>query len=135
MEAIENAAFVSVGRACGFAGLAILCIMTGLSFAPVKAAQAGGVLCLMVTLFLMFRAATARNWPYRRTETWLILGEDKRPPEKIAQRVIGETLRETFFWFAKQTALFSIGFLAASAVMQIAGIGVWGVWDAQPPPE
>ena len=41
MEAIENAAFISVGRACGFVGLAVFCIVFGLMYDPVFAARAG----------------------------------------------------------------------------------------------
>lgn len=125
MEAIKSAAFISVGRACGFAGLAVILIVLGLSFAPVYATRTGGILCLVVTAVLVFRAVTARRWPYDRTETWLILEEAKRPPAPIAQQIIGETLRETFFWFAQQATLFAIGFLIASAVLQAIGLGGW----------
>ena len=37
MEAIENAAFISIGQACGFAGLAVFCMVFGLMFDPVLA--------------------------------------------------------------------------------------------------
>ena len=46
MDAIEAAAFTSIGRACGFAGLGILCVMLGLSFEPVMATRTGGVMGL-----------------------------------------------------------------------------------------
>jgi hypothetical protein len=125
MDAIDNAAFVSVGRACGFSGLAIFCLMFGLSFDPALAARVGGALCLMVTVILVFYAWRARARPYKRTETWLILAKDKRPPAGIAQQVIGEALRETYVWFARQSTIIAIVLLASSMVLQLAGVGEW----------
>lgn len=100
MDAIENAAFVSIGRACGFAGLAIFCLMLAMSVEPVLAARTGGGLYLAVTCILAFYAARARTRPYKRAELWAILAKDERPPARFAQRVIGEVLRETNLWFA-----------------------------------
>ncbi len=126
MDAIENAAFVSVGRACGFSGLAIFCLMFGFAFDPAFSARVGGGLCLMVSVILAFYAWRARTRPYKRTETWLILAKDSRPPAAVAQQVIGETLRETYTWFARQSAFIAIALLASSMVLQLAGVGVWG---------
>ena len=125
MEAIQNAAFVSVGRACGFAALAVVLVVLGLSFAPVHAMRTGGLLCLSLTAVLIFRALTARRWPYERTETWLILSESQRPPAQIAQMVIGEILRETFFRFAQHSAIAAAGLLAVSASLKALGFGGW----------
>lgn len=121
MVAIENAAYISIGRACGFAGLAIICVMMGLAFEPFLATRAGGWLCLSTTLILAFYAARARTRPYRKTETWLILPKDERPPASIAQRVIGETLREVYLWHARQAALVSMLLLAVSVLLQATG--------------
>ncbi len=122
MEIIENAAFVSIGRACGFAGLAIFCVMGGLAFDPALAARTGGWLCLATALYLAMCAWRARARPYRRTETWLILRKEHRPPATIAQKVIGQALRETYLWFAKHAALIAAVLLAVSVMIQLAGI-------------
>lgn len=119
MGAIENAAFVSVGRACGFVGLAIFCVMWGTSFQPVIAARVGGWLCLSTAAYLSFCALKARTRPYKRTETWLILPKTERPPKEVAQKVIGEALRETYFWFAKHAALFAVVLLLASIALAL----------------
>lgn len=118
MDRIENAAYVSVGRACGFAGLAVFCLMFGLSFDPALAARTGGAVCLAVTVILACYAATAPNRPYKRTEVWLILAKDDRPPADIAQRLIGQTLRQTYLWFARQSAIISLVLLTASLALQ-----------------
>lgn len=127
METIRNAALVSVGRACGFAGLAIFVLIFALSFEPVMAARVGALLCLGVTLFLSFCALRARRRPYKRTEVWIILPKEERPPAVVAQRVIGEVLRETYFWFAQQTGFAAFVFLVASVGLKLAGVErPWG---------
>jgi len=122
MDAIENAAYVSVGRACGFAGLAVFCVMFGLSFEPILAARAGAVLCLGLTVILALYAYYAPARPYKRTELWLILAKDQRPPAEFAQDVIGRTLRDTYAWFAKQTAIITAVLWVVSVVFRLLGI-------------
>lgn len=123
MEAIENAAYVSVGRACGFAGLGLFCVVLGLSFDPALAARTGGAGSLAVALILAFYAWRAPWRPYVRTEVWLILAKDKRPPHSIAQRVIGSTLRRIYSWFAQQAAIIAAVLLATAIVLQLSGVG------------
>ena len=122
MEAIENAAYVSIGRASGFAGLAIACVMFGFAFDPPLAARIGGILCLGFTVILASYALRAKDRPYKRTELWLILHKQERPPARIAQKVIGSILRETYLWFAKQAAIISVVLLAASMLLHQLGI-------------
>ena len=119
MHAIENAAFVSIGRASGFAGLGIFCIMFGLSFDPAFAARTGGALCTGVAALLAFRAFCARTRPYKRTELWIILAKNDRPPTDVTQAVIGEALRESYVWFARSSALISVVLLVSAVVLQL----------------
>lgn len=128
MEHIQNAAMVSVGRACGFAGLAIICVMLGLSFRPELAAKAGGVLFLFLALILYMYGVQARTRPYRRTETWLILKKDKRVPADVAQKIVGEVLRETYLRFATHTAIVAVVLIAFSATLKLLGLDIeWGM--------
>lgn len=108
MEAIEKAAFVSVGRACGFTGLAILCVLVGLSFDPFLAARTGGTMTLAMTLFLGYRARTSRERPFRVTETWLILSTAERPNPAVAQQLIGAALEQAYVWFARKAAMVTV---------------------------
>lgn len=114
MEAIENAAFISVGRACGFASLAILTVMLGLSFDPPLAMRIGGVLGMIVVGALMVYGWRAPLRPYRRTETWIMLRDEFRPHPLIAQQMIGRALRETSYRFARQGTMFSCVLLVFS---------------------
>lgn len=116
MEAIENAAFISLGRASGFAGLFIFTLMVGLSFDPPVATRVGGLLGIGVWLILMLYGWRATSRPYKRTEAWMILPKDLRPPAVVAQRMIGRALHDTAFWFARRVAIVS-GFLLVSSVV------------------
>ncbi|MGI9417622.1 MAG: hypothetical protein ACR2RA_07280 [Geminicoccaceae bacterium] len=122
MRAIETAALISVGRACGFAGLAILCVMLGLSFEPVLAMRAGGVMGLGLAAILAVFGSYAGRRAYEETETWLILPKEERPPASVAQEIIGKTLRETYLWFAERAVVGSMILLAGSLVLKILGL-------------
>ncbi len=115
MDAIENAAFVSLGRASGYAGLAIFTLMIGLSFDPPLATRTGGLIGFGVVALLALYGLRASTYPYKRTEAWLILPDDLRPPPVVAQRLIGSTLRSTAFWFARR-GFFISGVLLISSV-------------------
>ena len=121
MRAIETAALISVGRACGFAGLAILCVMLGLSFEPVLAARAGGLMGLGLAAILAVFGMLAERRAYQETETWLILPKEERPPAAVAQELIGKTLRETYFWFAERAMVGSMILLGASLMFKVLG--------------
>jgi hypothetical protein len=108
MEDMRRIAYETVLRACGFGSLAIFCVMIGLSFLPRSAFQAGGFLSLVMTLVLVIKAHEARTKDHRRTEMWLYLPKESRPPQAIAQRTISALMREIYLEFARWTALASI---------------------------
>jgi hypothetical protein len=108
MEVMRQVAYVTVLRACGFGSLAIFCFMVGLSFAPRVAFQTGGMLTLLMTGILYLKAVEARWKPYRRTEMWLYLNQEDRPPEATAQQLTSAVLRETYLTFAMWTSLVAI---------------------------
>ena len=108
MEEMRRIAFETVARACGFGSLGIFCFMVGLSFEPVVAFQAGGTLTVLMALVLMFKAYEARTKDYRRTEMWLYLPKELRPPQTYAQWASATVLRETYLLFAQWTAAVAI---------------------------
>jgi hypothetical protein len=116
MEAIERVAHVSVGRACGFGGLAILCFMVGLSYEPHLSAKVGGMFSLIMTGILVFKALAAESTPYKRTETWLMLEEHERPSPAVAQAVIGGVLRDVFFWYARHSAFVAVALFVIATI-------------------
>ena len=119
MEAIEAAAFVSVGRACGFALLAIVVLMLAFAFDPVLATRVGGVLGFAVVGVLLLYGWRAPRRPYHRSEAWVILKKEHRPPPGIAQRLVGGALRDASFRFARQGAMFSGVMLALSVALKL----------------
>jgi hypothetical protein len=108
MEELRKAAFISVARGCGFGMLAIICVMVGMSFNPRAVFQAGGLLTLLMALILILKARNALTKDYKKTEMWLILPEDFRPPERYAQWATATVMRDAFLTFAQYTALISI---------------------------
>ncbi len=108
MEDMRRIAFETVLRACGFGSLTIFCIMIGLSFNPLVAFQSGGFLTTLMTGILVLKAYEARRKPYRRTEMWLYLPKEARPPEAVAQRITSEVMREVYLNFALWTSVTSI---------------------------
>ena len=119
MEAMRQVAYATVLRACGFGSLAIFCFMVGLSFAPRVAFQTGGALTLLMTGILFIKAIEARWKPYRRTEMWLYLPQEHRPPAATAQQVTSAVLRETYLTFAMWTSLVAIAMLALALLATV----------------
>jgi hypothetical protein len=123
MEHMRRIAYETVLRACGFASLAIFCVMIGLSFHPRAAFQAGGFLTTLMALILIFKAREALTKNYRRTEMWLYLPKELRPPESHAQWASSTVLRETYLTFALWTSAIAIAMWMLALVFFVLGIG------------
>jgi hypothetical protein len=121
MEHMREVAFATVLRACGFGSLAIFCVMIGLSFEPRAAFQAGGFLTTLMVLILLFKAREALTKHYRKTEMWLYLPKDVRPPEAYAQWASSTVLRETYLTFAKWTSAIAIALWALALAFSLIG--------------
>jgi hypothetical protein len=117
MEKIEQAAHVSIGRACGFCGLAILCFMVGLSYDPALAAKLAGASALAVSGVLILRSRLVAHTPYKQTETWLILAEEHRPPPAQAQQVISRVLGRVYLEYARYAAVAAAVLVLTSMIL------------------
>jgi hypothetical protein len=122
MEEMRRIAYETVLRACLFGSLAIFCVMVGMSFEPRLAFQAGGTLTMFMVLVLLYKAREARTKDYRKTEMWLYLPKDLRPPEANAQWASSTILRDTYLTFALWTSAIAIGMWATALLFTIAGI-------------
>ena len=122
MEELRRIAFEIVMRACGFGSLAIFCSMIGTSFDPQLAFQTGGTLMLIMVGILAFKAREATSKPYRRTEMWLYVPKELRPPEHSAQQTISIVMRETYLTFAYWSALLAAGLLLLALLCELAGL-------------
>jgi len=121
MEEMRRIAYEIVLRACGFGSLAIFCVMIGMSFEPRLAFKAGGFLTTLMSAILIVKAFEARTKNYRRTELWLYLPKEQRPPEAYAQWASATVLNETYLTFARWTAAISIAMWALALLFSIAG--------------
>lgn len=122
MEEMRRIAYETVLRACAFGSLAIFCVMIGLSFLPRSAFQAGGFLSMVMTLVLVLKAREARTKDHRRTEMWLYLPKESRPPQAIAQKTISTLMREIYLLFARWTAMISIVMWAIALLFSVIGL-------------
>ncbi len=119
---MRRIAYATVLRACAFGSLAIFCFMVGLSFAPRLAFQMGGTFTLLMTGILALKALEARWKSYRRTEMWLYLEKEDRPPAAVAQQLTSAVLRETYLTFAMWTALVAIAMWGLALVFSLLGL-------------
>ena len=122
VEEMRRIAYETILRACGFAALAIFCVMIGMSFLPRSAFQAGGFLSMLTTLVLVLKAYEARTKDHRRTEMWLYLPKESRPPQAFAQKMISDIMRETYLQFARWTAVISIVMWSIALFFSVIGL-------------
>ncbi len=122
MEKIEQLAYASVARACGFGMLAIATFMIGLSSEFVLALRAGGFGCLLISFVLIAMSWRAGSTPYKRTELWLMLEPSDRPQPAVAQAVISAARRTAFLEFAWRSAWLATALLLMALI--------WGLLPA-----
>ena len=122
MEQMRQIAYETVQRACLFGSLAIFCIMVGMSFEPRLAFQTGGTLTTLMAGILIYNAREARTKDYRKTEMWLYLPKDFRPPEAYAQWASATVLRDTYLTFALWTSAIAIAMWVVALVCSLAGV-------------
>ena len=122
MEQMRQIAFETVQRACLFGTLAIFCVMVGMSFEPRLAFQAGGTLTTLMAGILIYKAREALTKDYRRTEMWLYLPKDFRPPEAYAQWASSTVLRDTNLTVALWTTAIAIVMWTVALAFSLLGI-------------
>ena len=133
MEHMRQIAYETVLRACGFACLAIFCVMIGMSFDPKLAFQAGGFLTTIMAFVLILKSREALTKDYRRTEMWLYLEKDFRPPEAYAQWASSTVLRDTYLTFALWTSVVSIVMWVLALFFSLIGTTSTLALDKPPP--
>ena len=119
---VDACALLSIARGCGFAALATCCGMVSLAFDPAAAFKFGGYSGLLACSVLLLKAYRSPAVAYKRTETWLILPEEYRPPEPVAQLIIGRARQRALYVFARVTAGFS-AFCFVAAFLSRAYLG------------
>ena len=121
IERIRHFADLSVRRGCGFAALAIVTFMVGLSTSPITAFRAGAVSTTLLATVLFFRSMRSAQIDYRTTELWVLL--DRRhdlPDPQAAKRVISQVLKEVYLRYAEHAAWSALGLWVLSVAFWIA---------------
>jgi hypothetical protein len=121
MDHIRRLAWISVARGCGFGTLAIFTLMIGFISTPGIALDAGGFGFLFMAVVLMVKASRADQLPHNRTELWLMIAPEDRPPPAVAPGVITTTRREVMLQCAYISALTAFACLVGAGLVQLAG--------------
>lgn len=111
MEDVRKIAMFCVGRAVMFGGLAIGLVMLSLSFDPAAACKIGGAAGLLVATILLWFHQTARRRPARKTETWLLLADAKRPRNEHALKAFALVMEEVYLFYASRAFTVAVGLL------------------------
>lgn len=85
------------------------------------AMRTGAILSMLTAAILILRAVRAPGRPYRRTETWVLLGRSHGLPEAQAQEVIAAILADTYWRFATASAALAVGFWCGAFLFALAG--------------
>ena len=103
MDHIRIIAYETVLRACGFGSLAIFCVMVGMSFNPRACVPGRRISDDADGVDPDLQGVGGAHQESRRTELWLYLPKEQRPPEGNAQWAIATAMRETYLDFAQWT--------------------------------
>lgn len=109
MERIEEMAELSIRRGLSFVLLAVSTLMVGLSATPDLSFQSGGCLLGLCSAAMAYRALSAGNFPYQRTEIWLLMKDASALPPDRLQRAIAEIRRRLYARYAKWTGIAAAG--------------------------
>jgi hypothetical protein len=121
MDYLRRVAWVSVARGCGF-GLLAICTMTiGFINKPGLAFNLMGIGLLLMAVILIVKARNSDSVMYQRTEIWLMLNDDMRPPAAVAQSVISRIRAAVLLEFALMSACGAAASLGIAAVLLLIG--------------
>ena len=120
MEALRRAAETSVTRGCGFAGLAITCVLVAFANQPVSLLKAAGLMTSLMTIVLFIQARAALTRDFRKSEVWLMLEPAERPLDPHAQWAGATVLHQVYLKYARITAAISVGAWVLALVLSMA---------------
>jgi hypothetical protein len=124
LSRFHQLAETSVARACAFAGLATICLMVGMANDAANSLKAGGYCALLACVILLIKAHMALKRPVKRTELWIMLEKSERPPEIIAQPMLGGILQMTYLRFASLHARAACALLSLALLLRLFGIEI-----------
>ncbi len=112
MEKLHAFADISIRRACGFAGLAMVTVMISLSFDPILAFRTGAEIAAILALGLAFAAWRTPRRNMRHTEVYAMLRGDGVPSNWLKAEAncaqIAAVLRTRLAWHAERVAVMAV---------------------------
>ena len=117
MGAFRRFAFATTARDATFVALAAATLMLAFSNAPALALSIGANIALAVGLVL--RAACLKNDGIDRSEAWLTLLPEERPPGDLGRRYARDELQDVLLRFAKAAAAVAIVLYATSLIVSL----------------
>jgi hypothetical protein len=121
MEHIHRLAWVSIARGCGFGVLGIVTMMFAFITTPGIAFDCGGFGFLLMAVILMIKSNRSDHLSHKRTEIWLLLAPEHRPPPDVACDIIMRVRAEVLLRCAHLSAMTALGCLSFAALVQVAG--------------
>jgi hypothetical protein len=97
--------------------------MLGFAHDPQRSAQAGSLLFFALALGLIWKAQLAQGTNHKKTETWLMLAPEDRPPETTAQTVLSVILRDVYLLHARYSAAAAVALLLAAVALAVWRVG------------
>ena len=86
-----------------------------------------------MAFILILKSREALTKDYRRTEMWLYIDKDFRPPEAYAQWASATILRDTYLTFAMWTSMISITMWVLALIFSVFGTTSTLTRDLSPP--
>ncbi|MCA3655486.1 MAG: hypothetical protein IOB85_09090 [Methylobacterium sp.] len=102
---IRRYAQLSIARGCGFGALAIATVMVGSASNLSLFLRSGGFATLLMCFILLIMAARADHVPVKRTEVWIMLPKENRPPVEVAAPLIARARKDYLLRFAYVAAI------------------------------
>lgn len=104
---IRRYAQLSIARGCGFGALTIATVMVGSASDLSLFFRSGGFATLLMCFILLIMAARADHVPVKRTEVWIMIPKDERPPAEVAAPLIARARKDYLLRFAYVAAIVS----------------------------
>lgn len=121
MDHIRKLAWISIARGCAFGFLAIFCFSFAFINRPAFALTSGGIGVLLMVFILVLKASRSDQISHKRTEIWIMLAPNLRPPPEAASGIIMQVRRDVMLRFAHSWAVVAAICLAGAATLQLAG--------------
>lgn len=118
-ERIEQLASLSIARGVGFAALAIVTGMVGMSSQLPAAFKFGGLAFLLTAIVLLIRDRAYSPEQFKRTEIWIMMSPDERPPLELARVLIMSARHDAMTLWAYRASTGGALFLAFALLLDV----------------